>query len=228
MEFTEEEGRQLAQQLRKPEGKMGVQIANMMNQSNLSINQDAVNALELADNDRILEVGPGNGFFAKDLIKKVKNVTYVGCDYSELMVQQAVSLNQKLVESKQVRFVHASCDQMPFENEEFTHVLTVNTIYFWPNAEAVLQEFSRVLTHGGQLVIALRPEANLKAMPFTKYGFKFWTEERLTQLFKKSPFSLIEVQINQEGHMEIEGESMPLENYIVMAEKRTAGESSSN
>jgi SAM-dependent methyltransferase len=220
MDFTEKDAKMLAQQLRKPEGEMGVEVGNMMNQGNMIINQDAIKALSLEANDRLLEVGPGNGVFASQLIAAAENVTYAGCDYSSLMVDEATALNQTLIDSNQAKFVHAECDNMPFENGAFTKILTVNTIYFWADPQAVLSEFYRVLASSGRLVIGLRPEANMKAMPFTKYGFTFFTEDHLIKLFEASPFSLVEIQRNVEKTIEFAGKPMPLENFVVAAEKK--------
>lgn len=220
MEFTEENEKRLAAQLRQPHGDDGIKVGEMMNQGNLNINRHTFNAVEVKANDRLLEVGPGNGFFAKDLLAKADDVTYVGCDFSELMVEQAQALNAALVAQGRATFVHAECDNMPFDDGSFDKILTVNTIYFWPNPDAALAEFSRVLAPSGMLIIGLRPEHNMKLMPFTKHGFEFWTRQRLEALFAESPFTLKEIQHNVEETSGFGGIQMVMENYVVVAVKK--------
>jgi ubiquinone/menaquinone biosynthesis C-methylase UbiE len=217
--MTEEDFKKLAEQLRKPHGKEGVEVGKMMNPGNLAIYTDAMRALNIQDQDRLLEIGPGNGFFVKDLLSKANEVTYAGCDFSELMVEQCHEMNREFIQEGRAQFVHAECHQMPFEPEAFTKILTVNTIYFWPDPMATLNEFHRVLTPSGTLTIALRPEHKMKNIPFTKHGFAFWTEEKLYELFEASPFSLVSIEHHIEPTTGFAGRSMQMENYVVIAEK---------
>ena len=51
----------LASQLKNPHGEKGVQVAEMMYQTNLSMIKHALQYLDIADGDTVLEIGYGNG-----------------------------------------------------------------------------------------------------------------------------------------------------------------------
>jgi tRNA G46 methylase TrmB len=48
-------------------------------------------------NDSILEIGMGNGNFVKDLFEINPDITYVGCDFSEKMVEESTKNNAQLI-----------------------------------------------------------------------------------------------------------------------------------
>lgn len=58
----------------------------------------------------------------------------------------------------------------PYPDGYFTKVCTVNTIYFWADADAVLSELRRVLATGGRLVVCFNPKVTAEKLPFTKHS----------------------------------------------------------
>lgn len=71
--------------------------------------------------------------------------TFTGCDFSEKMVEEATKQNQKLIKTGQAKFYLANAENLPFENEVFNKVFSVNTLYFWENPALILSEIWRVL-----------------------------------------------------------------------------------
>jgi SAM-dependent methyltransferase len=51
-------------------------------------------------------------------------------------------------------------EQLPLESESVDRVLTVNTVYFWPDLPVAFAELHRVLAPGGTLVLSLDNLAN--------------------------------------------------------------------
>ena len=78
--MSENELKSLAVQLRKPEGSLGIEVGRMMNKRNKLMNLATIDQLEIQPNDKILEIGMGNGFFVKYILKKDETVRYIGCD----------------------------------------------------------------------------------------------------------------------------------------------------
>ena len=138
----------IARQLRQPTGEQGIQVAKKMNEGNLHMNRFTIEALHIKHFDRILEIGMANGYFVKDILKDA-TVRYVGCDFSEIMVAEARTHNQSFIDSGQAEFLLANADNLPFKDESFDKVFTVNTIYFWDDPEKVLEEIKK--TNGSQL-----------------------------------------------------------------------------
>jgi len=139
MDLTNEtELKKLVAQIRKPEGKQGVEIAKMMNDSNQGMNLHTFAVLNPQPNDKILEIGMGNGFFVKSIMNLADDIQYTGYDYSERMVEEAKKLNQELIERKQVQFIQGEIENLPFAENSFTKIFTVNTFYFWKNPTQIL------------------------------------------------------------------------------------------
>ena len=78
---NEYDNKTLAEQLRQPEGSLGIKVGENMNKGNRLMNLETIRQLEIAENDNILEIGMGNGYFVKDIITAATNVTYTGCDF---------------------------------------------------------------------------------------------------------------------------------------------------
>ena len=60
--------RTIASQLRLPEGAIGKEVGANMNKGNRLMNLEAIKHLGISENDNILEIGMGNGFFVKDIL----------------------------------------------------------------------------------------------------------------------------------------------------------------
>ncbi len=173
---------QMAAQLRRPSGEAGVQTGEWMNRGNVHMNIDTLEILNAAANDTILEIGMGNGFFVKDILQKDPSIKYTGCDFSEVMVTEAQQLNAAWINNGQAKFICADVADMPFADGSFNKIFTINTIYFWEDAIAILAQLKRVLKKNGTLIISLRPKHLMQNYPFTKYGFTLFANADVVQL----------------------------------------------
>src|SRR5690606_24770340 len=178
--MTEEEFKIMAQQLRKPEGEDGLKVGKTMNLGNLQMNMQSIKELNTTTNEHILEIGMGNGFFVKDIIGSDQSIKYTGCDYSPVMIDEASNINKEFIKRGQAKFHLANAEELPFKNEVFDKILTVNTLYFWDDITRVFNEIKRVLKPKGELVITIRPKDEMANYPVTKYGFKTFNKPDLT------------------------------------------------
>lgn len=217
--MDEEQLKQIAAQLRKPEGEAGVHTMEWMNKGNFHIHQSALKALNSKADDNILELGMANGFFVKDILSVNSNIKYSGCDFSELMVEEAIKLNADFIKNGQADFIHADITSLPYEDALFNKVFTVNTIYFWEDIVQILAEIKRVLKTEGQLIVALRPKHYTEKYPFTKYGFNQFSKEDVTEMLLQNGFVVTVIQENPEPDFEMNGEIMKMENLIIVATK---------
>lgn len=178
----------IAAQLACPSGEDGVDVGNRMNESNGEMTLHAIDLLELVNGDEILELGPGNAKFARHAIQKAANVKYVGADISEVMIAEARKLNSTFCKDGAASFYLIDDNNLPFSDERFKKIFTVNTLYFWKNPLKQLEELYRVLKPSGVLCIAIRSKDFMETLPFTKYGFTLYSAEEGTKLFKQSSF----------------------------------------
>lgn len=186
MSFTPEQLKELATQLSKPSGEQGVEVANMMHDSNLGMTINTANALKISDNDSILELGHGNGKHIVQILDQAENVNYQGLEIAELMKQEAES--QNLCNAS---FKLYDGQNIPFEDHSFTKAMTVNTIYFWQNPIQLLNEIYRVLKIDGILCIGFAQKEFMETLPFTQHGFNLYNHAKLEELVKETSFKLI-------------------------------------
>ncbi len=211
--------KQIAAQLRKPEGEMAAQVGEKMNEGNRLLNLRTIGRLSVASGDHILEIGMGNGSFVPVILSVAPTVRYTGCDYSPEMVGQALARNQVAVENGRARFLVGDAGSLPFPESQFDKVLTVNTIYFWEQPEAVLAGLYRVLKPGGTLLIALRPKATMQHYPFVSYGFRLYDAGEVTRLLSAAGFRVVSTEEEQEPDQEIGGQPVRVDGLVVVAQK---------
>lgn len=191
--LTEDDFKKIAAQLRKPSGENGIKIGEIMNKGNAPMNLHTLAVLNPESNDYILEIGMGNGYFVKNIVQLAPSIQYTGCDYSETMIQAASVMNQKFIDQGNVTFVEANIQKLPFENDSFNKIFTINTFYFWEDQDKILKELKRVLKANGTLIIAIRPKHNLEKFPVTKYNFLVLSTDEIIKLLNKNGFNSIEV-----------------------------------
>lgn len=209
----------LASQLRKPEGPEGRQVGEMMNKGNLLLNTWVIEALQPQEGDNILEIGMGNGYFVKDILKLHPSISYSGIDYSPLMCEEALLLNQELVENKRAFFYTGDASSLPFADNSFSAIMTVNTIYFWEDAEKQMSEIRRVLQPGGRLVIGIRNKRSMEQMPFTEYGFRKFDRQDLLNYLTGHNWRINNLIENKEPPYDFNGTTMEIENIVVSCGK---------
>lgn len=211
---------EIAKQLRQPSGEYAVQVGEKMNEGNHHINLNTIDALHPLAGDHILEIGMGNGFFVKNILSVDPSITYTGCDFSDIMVAEAIRLNQTYVKDGQAQFVYADANDLPFANESFDKVFSINTLYFWDDTQKVLAEIRRVLKPLGQILLAIRPKSNMEHYPFVKYGFNTFSKEDLSHLLTTNHFSVVEVIEKEEPEVEINGELTKTATLLIKAVKK--------
>lgn len=206
---------QIASQLRQPQGDAGIEVGQRMNVGNEIINRRAIAQVAVQPGDQMLELGPGNGFFVRNILATDPTVRYVGCDFSQVMIDQANQFNAPLVASGQARFVLRTGPELPFADSSFDKLLTVNTLYFWDDPAAELAELRRVLVPGGQLIIGIRPRWIMEQMPFVAYNFGLYTPEQAADLIAVHGFRITALVVESEPNQVFFGETLPMESVLI-------------
>jgi ubiquinone/menaquinone biosynthesis C-methylase UbiE len=181
----------MAKQLSKPHGILASLTGRKMNESNHALYRLTFDSMNFEDEDKILEIGFGNGMFFQELNSKAKNLQITGIDLSHEMVTQAVKNNAALFDSGNMKVKVGNSDKLPFENDSFDKIFCINVIYFWEIPEVHLQEINRVLKPGGIFYTGFRPAETMLQLPFTKYGFNLYTENDWTKILQDNNFSPI-------------------------------------
>jgi ubiquinone/menaquinone biosynthesis C-methylase UbiE len=175
-------------QLRKPSGWFGrLVMARFFNRYNQRIIELAIRALDIHADDRVLDIGFGGGV-SLGIIAKTSAGKVYGVDLSEDMVRVARKRFDRLIRLGRLDVKAGDIAQLPYGNESFDKVCTINTLYFWSDPVRMLAEIRRVLRPGGRLVIAFRSRQKMKAMQMFLHGFTLYSLEEVRDLLLRARF----------------------------------------
>lgn len=189
---------ELASQLGHPKGEKGIEIADMMNATNIGMTLHTIGSLELSGSENVLELGHGNAAHVTHVLGPHPSVHYDGLELSELMHAEAKKINHQFTEAQRASFHLYDGTRIPFPENHFDRIFTVNTIYFWSDPPALLAELYSVLSADGRLCITFAQESFMKQLPFTAYGFELYNTGKLEELLAKSAFRIQKMESQTE------------------------------
>ncbi|NJL00551.1 MAG: class I SAM-dependent methyltransferase [Spirulinaceae cyanobacterium SM2_1_0] len=161
----------LCRQLSHPSGWGGRLLLRLLNRGNASMNQLALAQLALQPGQRVLELGFGGGDLLQRLLQMSLSLQVTGIDPSAAAMGFVQRRFRRAIASQQLTLHLAAAEAIPSVDRQFAAVVTVNTLYFWSEADIVLRECARVLQPGGRLAIAYASRAFLEQRQMTQYGF---------------------------------------------------------
>jgi SAM-dependent methyltransferase len=123
-----------------------------MEQEHLPIVLPVLDRMQLAPDDNVLDVGCGAGWLSALLADQVPEGRVVGMDISDEMVRRA---RRKNAERENTMFVVGEVRQIPWEEQFFTRVISVESAYYWPDPLQGMKEIFRVLREGGSAWIVV-------------------------------------------------------------------------
>jgi ubiquinone/menaquinone biosynthesis C-methylase UbiE len=174
----------IAKQLRRPSGILAGKVGKKMNKTNGFLYHFTIKAMNLKDNESILEIGFGNGIFFDGIFSKANNLKISGLDFSPEMVKVATANNPATTNSGKLSLRLGSSDNIPFPDDSFDKVFCINVIYFWEHPAEHLKEIYRVLKPGGTFYTSIRKKESLVQMPFAKYGFNIYTQDEWIKMLE--------------------------------------------
>ena len=204
---------ELASQLRKPKGNDGKEVGKQMNKGNKLICLNSYQVLNPRKGSLVLEIGMGNGLFIKELLKNTSNLKYIGLDFSQTMIDEAIELNQNFIDKKKVSFIHGSIESLPFEDNSIDYITTTNTVYFWPNLYENAKEIYRVLKPNGKILIGYRSKELMDQIELANFGFNKYKKNEIETLLKNTGFKKTETEIIPEPDLEFDGKPMKMQGF---------------
>ncbi|MFI6170861.1 class I SAM-dependent methyltransferase [Nocardia sp. NPDC051052] len=162
----------LAGQLGNPHGVLGKGVAFMLNRGNKRAIEAAVTAAAITEGETAADLGFGGGAGLSLLLARVGTDGIVhGVELSPDMLARARSGYPRDLASGRLRLAEGSLTALPLDDDSLDAAITVNTIYFVPDLDAVCAELARVVRPGGRVVIGIGDPDTMAKMPFTPYGF---------------------------------------------------------
>jgi arsenite methyltransferase len=117
-----------------------------MEQDHLPITLPVLEKMRLAPTDNVLDVGCGAGWLARRLAKLAPEGRVVGMDISDEMIRHA---RRASVDFDNLMFVAGEVAQIPWQPHFFSHAISVESSYYWPDPAAGIKDIFRVLSDGG-------------------------------------------------------------------------------
>lgn len=209
----------LAALLRKPEGENGIMVAEKLNETNVHITNFTYDCVAPREGQTILEIGFGNGKLMPALFDKAKNFKLVGIELSEDMINVGNTFLISWIRNGLIELLPASVENMPFEDNTFDAVCTINTLYFWPDPINDAKEVLRVLKPGGKVFIAIRPKKVAEKLPATQYGFQLYENDEAMELLRNASFKNVHIESQLDRPVEFNGEMQSFESWVVIGSK---------
>ena len=117
-----------------------------MEEDHLPIVLPVLDQMKLASDDNVLDVGCGAGWLVRLIAERLPEGRVVGMDISDEMVRHA---RRNYVSVENAMFVIGGVDAVPWDANFFTHAISVESAYYWPDPARGLREIHRVLREGG-------------------------------------------------------------------------------
>ena len=119
-------------------------IWNMGREKNARYLEKALSGIPDGFDDKLLEVPVGTGVLTMPVYRNLPKADITCLDYSPDMMAQA-----KRRAPENVKFVQGDVGKLPFPDESFDIVLSLNGFHAFPDKEAAYSETYRVLKKGG-------------------------------------------------------------------------------
>ncbi len=116
------------------------------------ITKPALELMRIAPTDNILDVGCGAGWLSRILSRGVPEGRVVGMDISDEMIHRA---RRASVDFANLVFIVGEVDEIPWESNFFSRVISVESSYYWPDPAKGVREIYRVLGEGGSAWILI-------------------------------------------------------------------------
>jgi len=121
------------------------------------ITEQTIRRMDLRPGERVLDLGCGTGWASRILGRLVGegpkgSGQVVGLDVSDEMVRRARAQSKDF---NNVMYVWGSANEIPWQDNFFDKVLSVESFYYYPDQEKALAELRRVMAPLGRLFILI-------------------------------------------------------------------------
>ena len=123
-------------------------VWNMDGEKNLRYLETALSGIPEDFSGKLLEVPVGTGVLTMPVYRDLPDAEITCLDYSENMMASARE-KAKVLGLSNITFVMGDVGALPFEDESFDIVLSLNGFHAFPDKEAAYRETLRVLKPGG-------------------------------------------------------------------------------
>lgn len=156
----------ISQQFSMPEGTFGRLTGAVMGLINLLPNKRAIELLDIAEHDDVLEIGFGPGLALRKMSQLARSGRITGVDRSPTMFRQAQTRNRAAIQRGRLKLIQGTFECLSLESASVDKVLAVNVIYFCSPDGTALAEARRVLRPGGAMSIYATDCSSMRWLQF--------------------------------------------------------------
>jgi SAM-dependent methyltransferase len=118
-----------------------------MEKSHWDITRQMIDLMNVSQHDNLIDMGCGVGWATRVLAQHASRGVVLGADLSDRMIAQAC---REYRNPPNALFLVADASALPCPNGFFNALLSVESIYYYPDLEAAFVELHRVLRPGAQ------------------------------------------------------------------------------
>lgn len=123
-----------------------------MERDHRRIAEKTLELMNIRPTDRILDMSCGAGWLSAEFARRVPQGQVVGLDLSDEMIRRA---RARYHDHANLMFVVGGVDEIPWDDDVFTNVISVEAFYYYPDQPRALAEVLRVLRPGGSAWILI-------------------------------------------------------------------------
>ncbi len=177
-----------------PKGIVGYMLGEQMVRQHVPETDWTISLLNIQPGDQVLELGFGAGRAIELVASQAPNVQVSGIDISQTMIRVASRRNARAIKAGRVALQQGDLTNLPFPDNQFDKVFSIQTLYFWSDPSHTLSEIFRVLKPGGTLVVTL---STGKVDPNEVTGLEHYQkilEEQIIPAMKKLGFTVASIE----------------------------------
>ena len=177
--------RGVGRQLSFPEGRSGAVLGAVMDLANRRSVGLALDLLNPALGERIIDIGCGTGAASQRLLRRVScNITCV--DRSPTMLHRAARRRY----TGEASFHQAQLGELPFAPASFDAALALNLLYFCDEAGSMLADLKRVLRPEARVVAYVTHRESMANWPFVSPAtHRLYDAEQLSEALVAGGFA---------------------------------------
>ena len=171
-----------------------------MERHHLDITEKTIRLMGLRPGERVLDLGCGSGWATRLLARLVGDGPegfgqVVGVDVSDEMIRQARAASKDF---ENILYVWGSATQIPWEENFFDKMLSVESFYYYPDQDRALAELFRVMAPHGRMFILINlykdNPYSLQWVDKLKVPVQVRSEAEYVELLKKHAFENVEAR----------------------------------
>jgi SAM-dependent methyltransferase len=110
---------------------------------------EMIKALEFTANDRIIDLGCGNGFIT-EYLADIIGAPITGVDFSEVTIERAM---RRVLGKRRIKFEVGDIRNLHYPADSFTKAISIDTHYFVDDFDSFLLGLLKILTPQGKIGI---------------------------------------------------------------------------